>query len=449
MSIVDIEAKCYRECLEYGRKKLVEELKARDEVLAKERDKSRYRNKGFADTCIKTVMGTVEFRRRRYYDSEEERFVFLLDKDLEMGGFGKISPMVATAAVKAASEATFREAAREITDVTGLSISHQTVWNLTQTAGGRLREIGPAPGEKKTKILFEEADGIWLHLQGSDRKRHGKKAEMKLAISYDGIEKRNKGKRRVCDGKTACAGIMPTEEFRRKAERTIRNVYDTDEIEIRILNGDGAEWIFSRDDHVIKQLDIYHRNKALTKNIPDEGLRKEIRLRLYKEKDVQGALDLIEAYINSVDDKDKREKAEDLYNYYNNNRDKLINYNRRGLKLPELGEGLSYARLGAMESNVFSLIGNRMKGRRKSWSIEGANNMAEILCLKHTGRLDEALKKIDMPVSCFEEEYEPAEILRAAQVPETIGKGYNGYKTADLTHLSSGAYSVIRRYIEN
>ena len=156
-----------------------------------------------------------------------------------------------------------------------------------------------------------------------------------------------------------------------------------------------------------------------------------------------------DCYINSVDDKDKREKAEDLYNYYNNNRDKLINYNRRGLKLPELGEGLSYARLGAMESNVFSLIGNRMKGRRKSWSIEGANNMAEILCLKHTGRLDEALKMIDMPVSCLEEEYEPAEILRAAQVPETIGKGYNGYKTADLTHLSSGAYSVIRRYIEN
>ena len=50
MSIVELETKCYRECLEYGRKKLLEELKVRDEALAKERDKSRYRNKGFA--CI-------------------------------------------------------------------------------------------------------------------------------------------------------------------------------------------------------------------------------------------------------------------------------------------------------------------------------------------------------------------------------------------------------------
>jgi len=447
MSIVELETKCYRECLEYGRKKLLEELKVRDEALAKERDKSRYRNKGFADTCIKTLMGPVEFRRRRYYDTEDGKFVFLLDEDLEMGGFGKISPTVAVLAVKAASEATYREAAREITDVTGLSISHQTVWDLTQTAGGKLRETESTTGEKKTKILFEEADGIWLHLQGKDRKTHGKSAEMKIAISYDGIEKANKGKRRICDGKTACAGIMPVEEFRRKIERTVRSVYDTEAIDTRVLNGDGAEWIFSRGDHVIKQLDIYHRNKALITGISDKGLIKEITSKLY-EKDISGALGLIEAYMNSIEDEDKRIKAKGLYNYYSNNRDKLINYNRRGLKLPEINKGLSYARLGAMESNVFSLIGNRMKGHRKSWSIEGANNMAEILCLKHTGRLDEALKKIDMPVNCFEEEDDTNSILSSWQMPETVGKGYNGYKTADLTHLSTGAYAVIRRTLE-
>ena len=447
MSIVEIESKCYRECLEYGRKKLLEELEIRDEELAKERDKSRYRSKGFGSSCIKTVMGPVEFRRRRYYDTEECRFVFLLDEDLEMCGYGKISPMIVTAAVKAASEATYREAAREITDVTGLSISHQTVWSLTQTAGGRLRDIKPQHGDKKTKILYEEADGIWLHLQGKDRMAHGEKAEMKLAISYDGIQKLSKGKRRKCAGKTACAGIMPAEEFRKKAESTIRNVYDTEGIDKRILNGDGAEWIFNRDDNVIAQLDIYHRNKALMAGIPDDGLRKEIRSNLYK-KDIQGALDLIEAYINSVEDERKKENAEELYTYYDNNKDKMIEYYRRGFKLPEVNEGLSRARLGAMESNVFSLIGNRMKGRRKCWSINGANNMAEILCLKHTGRLDEALRMIDMPVSYFEEETAP-DILSASKIPETIGKGYDGYKQADLTHLCTSRYSAIRRLADN
>lgn len=33
-----------------------------------------------------------------------------------------------------------------------------------------------------------------------------------------------------------------------------------------------------------------------------------------------------------------------------------------------------------MESNVFTLIGNRMKGRRACWSIDGGNNLAALLC---------------------------------------------------------------------
>ena len=37
-----------------------------------------------------------------------------------------------------------------------------------------------------------------------------------------------------------------------------------------------------------------------------------------------------------------------------------------------------------MESNVFTLIGNRMKGRRECWSIDGANNLAVLLCKAHS-----------------------------------------------------------------
>lgn len=37
-----------------------------------------------------------------------------------------------------------------------------------------------------------------------------------------------------------------------------------------------------------------------------------------------------------------------------------------------------------MESNVFTLIGNRMKGRRACWSIDGANNLAVLLCKAHS-----------------------------------------------------------------
>ena len=61
---------------------------------------------------------------------------------------------------------------------------------------------------------------------------------------------------------------------------------------------------------------------------------------------------------------------------------------RKDIEKPQLGEGKVYRHLGCMESNIFTIIGNRMKGRRACWSIAGAENLARILCLKHTKRFD-------------------------------------------------------------
>lgn len=61
-------------------------------------------------------------------------------------------------------------------------------------------------------------------------------------------------------------------------------------------------------------------------------------------------------------------------------------YYDRGIKIPETrqpGE-VHQARLGSMESNVFKLIGNRMKGHRACWNIDGANNLAALLCKVHS-----------------------------------------------------------------
>ena len=62
----------------------------------------------------------------------------------------------------------------------------------------------------------------------------------------------------------------------------------------------------------------------------------------------------------------------------------------RGIKIPEtrMPGVIHHAHLGSMESNIFTIIGNRMKGGRCCWSIRGANNLASLLCLKHTTGLD-------------------------------------------------------------
>ena len=45
-----------------------------------------------------------------------------------------------------------------------------------------------------------------------------------------------------------------------------------------------------------------------------------------------------------------------------------------------------------MESNIFTIIGNRMKHNRTCWSVAGANNLAALLALHHTGRLRRVLR---------------------------------------------------------
>ena len=45
-----------------------------------------------------------------------------------------------------------------------------------------------------------------------------------------------------------------------------------------------------------------------------------------------------------------------------------------------------------MESNIFTIIGNRMKHNRTCRSVAGANNLAALLALHHTGHLRRVLR---------------------------------------------------------
>lgn len=119
----------------------------------------------------------------------------------------------------------------------------------------------------------------------------------------------------------------------------------------------------------------------------------------------------------------------ELYAYFSNNKDGLIGYNQRGLDLPQPPEGKEYRHMGAMESNIFSIIGNRMKGRRRCWSVAGGNNLARLLCLKVTGKLHDAVRTC---TSVMPEKYadEVITIFSSAKTQKSVGKGWDGFDKA-------------------
>jgi len=448
-----LEKEIYRHCNEYGCELMKNMLMSMDEKLILERDKSAYRHKGKRKTVLKTIMGEVEFERSIYeYTGENgvKSYIYLLDKYFDFGSIGFISGMLAEKIAEASCEMSYREAARTVSELTGQSISHTGAWNVVQELGEKLddKELQAAQlakqnrgqGKEETKLLFEEQDGTVLNLQGKDRKKLGKNAEMKIAIAYTGAKKTGK-KRYNLEGKVACANFESIDNFFARKEGVIAETYNIDEIEMRVLNGDGAGWIKQSitDDNVHYQLDTFHRNKAVLQNVSDPEMRKIIFNFLYSGQ-IEPLLRVIKGYAECTQDPKEQESYLSLLKYFQGNKEGLVSYKRRGLDLPPPDEGIEYRGCGAMESNVYSIIGRRMKNRRMNWSIKGGNNLARVLTLKATNRLSEVLSGL-APTTLPPQYTEQIEtVLSAAKVPQRIGKGYNGF--------SHGAILVKQKWLK-
>ena len=249
------EREVFKECCAAGCEVIKKQLELWDGRLLAARDRSIYRHKGQRKTVIKTVMGEVEYNRAVYERKNEDgtkSFVYLLDEAIGKAGSGFMSGVLSGQIAEAVCGGTYRRAAQSVSEMTGQTISHQAAWNVIQALGWRvdahekaaaaLAARNKGTGAQEAEVLFEEQDGIWLHLQGQSRKQYGSSHEMKVAIAYDGARKINK-KRYELTGKVACANFESVSKFVRRKEGKIAETYCTDDIKTRILNGDGAQWI--------------------------------------------------------------------------------------------------------------------------------------------------------------------------------------------------------------
>jgi len=436
----EIERTIQKLCNELGRELLKIALEGWDAELAKNRDRGAYRHKGKRRTVIKTVMGEVGYERAVYETQSADGIktcVYLLDAAMGKSGGGFMSGLLSEQIAQASCAVSYRTAARTVSEMTGQTISHTAAWNVVQLLGkqldiqeqkaAKLAIAHEGAGRLEAKLLFEELDGIWLYLQGKSRKAQEKSKEMKLCIAYDGAVKTGKNRYELTN-KVACANFESGKMFGRRKEGAIAGTYNTDETEIRCLNGDGAVWIReSITDETVFQLSTFHRNRAVIQYVTDPDARKNILGLLYS-KDIDLLLTVIEAYANSAETETARQDYLRLLEYYTSNRDGLVPYHRRGFDLPKPPEGKVYRRMGAMESNIFTILGNRMKGRRACWSINGGNNLARLLCLKFTGKLSDALQNLSSQVlpERYAEEISVNK-LTVYKIPFHVGKGYNGF----------------------
>ena len=438
MTFKELEQKVFDHACEYGRNIIKSILETHDVELMESRDKGALRNKGFRQTTVKTVMGSVGYDRRIYETKDDEghkAWVYLLDQEMQMEKIGMISSNLAEKIADVVSENSYHSTAEIISSTSGQAISHGGAWNLVQKLGERISEeetarvsemdAGCERGEREIKLLFEEMDGVWLKMQGEGHKKVPKR-EIKVAVMYEGWVEDGKDNSSLSN-RRVLAGMEKSREFHDKREAQIRNVYNADEIVYRILNGDGGSWVEDPyDPERVFQLDPFHIESEIKKKLPEKKAASEAK-ELFHVGEYDGLLGFIDTYATSVatsDEEDKRsKKALELLSYLGNNREGLVPWQKQRDDYPEAPEGIVYKNMGVMENQNFTIITKRMKGGRRRWSENGANHMAKLLYTKENKELIETIGRYAHGLVYARPVEEILKTLSAAKAPKKDGKG--------------------------
>ncbi len=361
-----------------------------DKKLMKSRDKEQYQIDGKRTTNLKTVMGDVTYQRRIYRTKSKKkgkRYAFLLDNKLKEHNeiIGNISPNLIKEIVSSVRDISYRKVALDLErKFTNVSLSHQAVWNVVQQHCEYMKRQediciknvfkDDTEPKKRVEVLFQEVDGLWVNIQGQKSKK-----ELKLGVIYEGWKKRDKkGKEYVTVNKSAYS-CFNVGRFWELNDVMISTQYDIDYIKLNILNGDGAKWIKNGVcSNVIYQIDRFHIHQAIVRAFSNyKGIMGDM-MSLLKSKNIDKLLSMSKVYA----DKDSATKyMKDLYNYLVNNKEYLLRYNEREtIKVPTPQKNMYYRNLGTMEHNVCDILSQRMSNNKTSWSVNGAENMARILC---------------------------------------------------------------------
>ena len=160
INIKSLEKEIYDYACKLAAKAFSNFLEILDQELMKSRDKGLLRHKGHRKTCIKTLMGEVEYSRAVYQvmDNESEK------------KFGFISANLVERIADNICETSYGQTAKNISSLTGQRISHQGVWNVVQKLGSQIEtrenryieldKEHKLQGDREIAVLFEEADGM-------------------------------------------------------------------------------------------------------------------------------------------------------------------------------------------------------------------------------------------------------------------------------------------------
>ena len=374
---------------------------------------------------LATLVGPVEFERTVFVDEFGRRRA-LLDELLSIPPRSRLSPGAFLWLVRRAAEESYRKTAAAFLEETGGRVSHVGVMGCVRRAAELLRHREPpASGRISQQTLFLEVDGLWVHLQSREHRKHAlprflyeqaRRAasfELKLAALYAGKTAVAPG-RYERDGLRLTCADLPPKGFWDEAWAMLSAEYDPADVETLWVGADGGKWcgpgriaeLVPESCLVRGSLDPFHVMQKICRAFP-EGPRREWAAGLARRGRALQLARMCDRVLPKVKDAKRRDRLRDLRKYMLNNAGSVV--------FPKLT-------MGTMEGTNAHVGADRMKGRGMSWSRKGAEAMCLVRCALAEGRPLVAPK---FPAFFTKKEAKAADEFLAkmpSSVPETCGR---------------------------
>ena len=463
----NLEKKVYKFVCFFGCLIIKLMLEAYDRKLMENRDKKKYRHKGLRETSVNTVMGEIKYKRVMYEIQEEgiTKTVYLLDETLKISVEGKVSSNLVEKVIETVPVTdSYRKAEEVIDTTTNTSLCHEKIREIILKIGDKItnkekeeRKLFDknqlVAGLKEVTALFEEADGLWINLQGKDRKkrldkqkekckkenkefnsRQKIKTELKLHVMYEGWKKDDK--RHTLVNKQCISGIMKPKEIRELRDARVFQQYDVSSIKLRVTNGDGAKWtkgITAKGG--IYQKDQFHIMQEIVRDVPKEY--RNIITELVNTKQFNKIQAVIEGLKYELGGEYTAvKKLNKLQSYLSND---LARY-QDIVEVPEAPEGIEYRNMGTQESQIFSKLEKRFCSGRKAFSEHGANALAKVCVLNEKFSLEDI--ETPIPIDTSVEDW-------IKEIEENVRKNKTTTSSFIATEHTTEGIGVHTAHIEN
>lgn len=318
-----------------------------------------------------SIFGELNFKRRYYQDKETKERIYLLDQFLKLEPGERILTNVKERMLEEARETSYRRAGQKASY--GTEISKQTVKNEINKLKFQEEIKKENTNKKQVKKLYIIADEDHVHLQ------KGGIEEPRLVIIYDNFV--STGKRIELKNKRHFGGIYKNkiDDLWEEVMTYIENAYDTEYLERVYISGDGANWIKTGLEWIIKSiyvLDEFHMKKAVNGIVgritkvnkeEKEKQKKELRTAIRRLNFVKFKEICYEILAEEME-KTTRVRKEELMNYILNNAEGIKNLYRNKKEL----HGCS------AEGHISHVYSDRMSSRPMGWSALNIDNMSRL-----------------------------------------------------------------------